>query len=244
MNRRFGLSISLAALVLAGALAVQTLTLRDSKAGDLTPAVRPIRLADQFPLSLGAWRGRDEPLGPNESTQSEVARTLNYDDYVYRIYESNGQHLGVYVAYWSPGRMPLQKVASHTPDRCWTENGWTCDEMRFRETVASGAEMLRPANWRRFTPPSGGAKPEYVLFWHLIGDQLYDYGDRFSARPDVRKWWRDTLRFAFTGSEAQYFIRVTSDRSFETLRQDHAWGELVAILGRLGLSVRTETSRQ
>jgi hypothetical protein len=230
-------------VVLGVAAILQGIKVKDVVGGDQSAKAQPIKLTDQVPRNLSGWAGRDEPLGPNEVTRTAVERTLNYDDFVFRVFEKDGKQIGVYVAYWTAGRMPLQKVASHTPDRCWTENGWRCEEMRFAETLTAGEARLLPAQWRRFTPPNG-AMPQYVVYWHLVGTRLYDYGTRFNARPDFVKWWRDTLDYAFSGSEAQYFIRVTSNRPFEEFAREPAWAELVEALGKLGLESKEQGAKR
>lgn len=211
--------------------------------GDRLAEARPVKLVERLPRFLPGWIAKDEPLGPTEVTRTAVEKVLNYDDYVFRVFEKDGKQIGVYVAYWAAGRMPLQKVASHTPDRCWTENGWRCEDMRFSETVAVGDTRLMPAQWRRYTPPNGAAQ-QYVVFWHLVGDRLYDYGTRFNARPDFVKWWRDTLEYAFSGSKAQYFIRVTSNRPFDEFVREPAWAELVEALGKLGLAGKEQGAKR
>ena len=229
--------------VLLAGVVLQLLKVRDIKEGDRLAETRPVKLIERVPRTLAGWSGRDEPLGPNEVTRTAVEKVLNYDDYVFRVFEKDGKQIGVYVAYWAAGRMPLQKVASHTPDRCWTENGWRCEDMRFAETVGTGDRHLMPAQWRRFTPPNGEAQ-QYVVYWHLVGDRLYDYGTRFNARPDLLKWWRDTLEYAFSGSEAQYFIRVTSNRPFEEFTREPGWQELVEALAKLGLEGKEQGAKR
>ena len=232
-----------AAVVLLAGVLLQWIHVRNIQEGERTPEAHPVKLSERLPMVLTGWSGRDEPLGPNEAVRTAVERTLNYDDYVFRIFERSGrQQIGVYVAYWGPGRMPLQKVASHTPDRCWTENGWLCEEMRYAEPVGTGMLQLMPAQWRRFTPPGKTGAQQYVLYWHLVGNGLYDYGTRFNARPDFLKWWRDTVKYSFSGSDAQYFIRLTSDRPFEELKGDPGWEELLGALAGLGLAERKAVS--
>lgn len=234
---KLGVSIVIALLVLAAAAALQFAQVRDVKEGDQSMERRPIALAERIPVALPGWAGRDEPLGANEVVSTAVERTLNYDDYVFRIFRRGDTTLGVYVAYWAPGRMPIQKVASHTPDRCWTENGWRCLEMKHGVAVAATGGDLLPAQWRIFEPPSAAqSHKEHVLFWHLVGDRLYDYGQRFNATPRAIDWWRDTVAYATSGSDAQYFIRVTSNRPFEQLEGDPGWQEVLAALGKLGLA--------
>lgn len=223
------------ATVLLAALALQVWRFRDVKEGDRLREAAPVGLAQRVPVELPGWTSREEPLGPTELVKSEVERILNYDDVVNRVYTKGAVRVGIYVAYWAPGRMPVQKVASHTPDRCWTENGWRCLEMRFAEPVAEAGIRLNDAQWRIFEPPGGLGPKEYVLFWHLVGSQLYDYGDRFNATPAPVQWWRDTVKYAFSGSDAQYFIRVTSNRDFGELAGDPAWQRLLTALAELGL---------
>lgn len=237
--RRFLPVLAPAALVLLGSVLLQGLDLRNVQEGDSSSPARPVQLSTAVPAVLPGWTSKDEPLGPNELVRSAVERTLNFDDHVYRIFTKGTLRVGVYVAYWAPGRMPLQKVASHTPDRCWSENGWNCTDMRFAEGIAVPGVTLRPAQWRIFTPPGAPEAREYVLYWHLVGDRLYDYGERFNKRPDIVKWWRDTLDYAFAGSEAQYFVRLTSNRPFAEFTDDTGWQELIAALGRIGLAENT-----
>ena len=231
------------ALVLAGGIGLQLVRLRDVKQGDVTSPARPIGLADRVPRSVAGWATADLPLGPTELVSTAAEKTLNYDDMVNRVYRRGGVEFGVYVAYWAPGRMPMEKVASHTPDRCWSENGWTCTESRFPENWATADGPLKPAYWRTFVPP-GERAPHYVVYWHLVGDELYDYGGGFNRRPSVVKWWRDMLHYAWAGSQEQYFVRVTSDRPFEQLRGDPGFEEVVRSLAALGIEAAAVQRRR
>jgi len=121
-------------------------------------------------------------------------------------------------------------LASPTPDRC-------------EPAVAAGSPAaadwsadvtLRPAQWRKFSSPQG--LPQYVLYWHLVGEELYHYGDRFNARPHPLKWWRDTLGYAIKGSQEQYFIRLTSGQPFEELAGDAGFQAVLSALGAMGLA--------
>lgn len=222
------------ACILLGGVTLQFLRVRNVKDGEAGGGVAAGELIKRLPVVAGAWQGRVEPLGPSEFVSEQAEKILNFDDYAYLIYRQGNRTLGVYVAYWQAGRMPTHKVASHTPDRCWTENGWKCDEMRFGVAANYGAVALKPAQWRRFTPP-GGSGTQYVLFWHLVGDELYDYGDRFNATPHPLKWWRDSMAYAIKGSQPQYFIRLTSDRPLEELLGDPDLAPVLEALAGMGL---------
>lgn len=233
------LLITVAAVVLLSAFALQFMHVPNVKDGVAGGGTAAGDLAKAVPVQTGGWIGKEEKLGPSEFVSDAAARVLNFDDYLYRIYQKDGRSLGVYIAHWAPGRMPTHKVASHTPDRCWTENGWKCNETKFAVPIQAGDKTFKPAEWRRFTPPGGGPT-QYVLYWHLVGDELYDYGARFNARPDPVKWVRDSIAYAVKGSQVQYFIRLTSNRPMDDLLADPTLGELWRSLGALGLEAGSD----
>jgi hypothetical protein len=222
--------------ILVAALGLQFVRLPHLEAGDTQTATKQVNLAGRLPKTIAGWESTDEALGPTEFLQTTVEKTLNYDDMVNRVYRSGVRSFGLYVAYWSPGRMPVQKVASHTPDRCWSENGWTCEAMRIDHQLKAGDQRLLPARWRLFRPPVGGGAKQYVLYWHLVGGDLYDYGDGFNQRPDPLTWWRDTVHYALKGSSEQYFIRIMSAQPLEDLQGDAGFQEVLRALATLGLA--------
>lgn len=220
--------------LMIGALALQLVGFRNVQLGDTEREMQAIGLKEQVPLHATGWSGKDEPLGPTEFIETAVERNLNYDDVVNRIYASGGRIFGVYSAYWTPERMPVQKVASHTPDRCWTENGWRCQEYRkLRGLQINGREIL-PAYWRTFEPPGGG-KLTHVMYWHLVGGEYQDRGEGFNLRQNPVDWWKDTVRYALQGSAEQYFIRITSDRPFEEIWDEAGVQEILAAVAEFGL---------
>jgi hypothetical protein len=226
--------LAVVALIFLGGVGLQFLSVRNVKDGEAGGGIAAGELVKRLPSSAGAWVSRVEPLGPSEFVAEAAERILNFDDYAYLTYRNGPRSLGVYVAYWRAGRMPTHKVASHTPDRCWTENGWKCEEMKFGVPATYGKVALKPAQWRRFTPP-GGAGTQYVLFWHLVGDELYDYGDRFNSTPHPLKWWRDSMAYAMKGSQPQYFIRLTADRPVEEIISDPDLAPVLEALAGMGL---------
>ncbi|BET69350.1 hypothetical protein ASA1KI_42680 [Opitutales bacterium ASA1] len=197
-------------------------------------APKPAHLEDAIPLEAGEWRGEAVALGATEFVSGKVAQVLNYDDVFNARYRSGARELTVYVAYWGAGRMPVRLVASHTPDRCWTENGWSCVEMRFDERRSVAGRALQSADWRRFLDPEG--RSTHVLFWHLIEGEVYDYGERFNAIPHPLEWWKDAMRQLVSGSREQYFMRIGSNVPFEEIWDDPGVQEIVAALAKLGLS--------
>lgn len=198
------------------------------------PQAREPHLARSLPFAVPGWSARDLPLGPSEFLTGEVEKVLNFDEYLYREYSRAGEKFGLYVAYWGAGKMPTRMVASHTPDRCWTENGWECREMKFKQTGVFAGISLQPAEWRLFVPPRG-EEPTYVVYWHLVEGRIYDYGERFNQVPSPTLWLKDAMAQALLGSREQYFIRLTSSQPLENLAGDPGFAVLLRGLGELGL---------
>ena len=202
---------------------------------------RPPHLQENIPMTLEGWTVHDEPLGPSEAVAASAVKTLNLDEYVYRAYTKGSTRFAIYAAYWAPGRMPTRLVASHTPDRCWTENGMRCLDMKFKLPVTVGDRALLPAEWRVFAAPGG--EVTHVMYWHLVDGELYDYGDRFSAIPHPWLWWQNTVTQAMRGSLEQHFFRVTANVSFEQLLREPGFEAVMGQLGTLALRAPLGTKK-
>lgn len=192
-----------------------------------------------LPLQLAGWRGREVPLGPNEAVDGAVGKVLRFDDVYFHEFNSARGSISLYVAYWNPGTMPVQLVASHTPDRCWVENGWKNESVQ-HEAALPGGGLLRAGEWRTFLAPD--QQRLHVQFWHLVGSRTYDFGDRVNRVPSAWRWWRDAAQQVFQSPQEQYFIRLTSTCPFAELAGDLGWGELLRALAALGLAQETPLS--
>lgn len=191
-------------------------------------------LAKRLNAEPDGWQVVEERLGPTEGVAQAVLKTLNLDDYVYRRFRRGAVQFSVYAAYWGPGKMPTRLVASHTPDRCWTENGMRCVDMRFRERLTLEGRALLPAEVRTFLPPSG-AEPTYVAYWHTVEGRLYDYGARFNAVPHPWLWWKDTAAQVLYGSREQLFVRITSSQPLAEIWREPGFQRVMAQVAALGL---------
>lgn len=179
------------------------------------------------------WEVQDIPLGNTEMLRQAVERTLRYDDYFFREYRSGNIDFSIYVAFWAPGKQPPQLIAQHTPDKCWTVNGWTCTEMRFNQQYEVGGVKLWPAQWRKFRSPAG--EDIYTVFWHIIGDRQYDYGERFYETSDAVTYAMEALRFFVGSKHEQFFIRVSSNVPPEKIWGEAGFQEVAEGLLKLGL---------
>lgn len=193
-------------------------------------------LAESIVRSAEGWSVGDERLGPTEGVTQSVLKTLNLDDYVYRRFRRGALQFTVYAAYWGPGKMPTRLVASHTPDRCWTENGMRCLDMQFRQTLSLGGKPLLPAEVRTFALPMGDEKI-HVAYWHTVAGRLYDYGGRFNAVPSAWLWWKDAVTQAAYGSCEQLFVRIASPVPLDRLWAEPEFQRIFASVAALGLFV-------
>jgi hypothetical protein len=182
------------------------------------------------------WKSTLLPVGTTEAASASVAAVLHYDDVFYREYASARIAFTLYAAFWGPGKMPTQIVASHTPDRCWSSAGWRCTKVAHATTFEGGGKRLLPSEVRVFVGP--GDKVQHVAYWHLVGDHLYDYGERFNQVPSVWRWWRDVAEQIVRSPPEQYFIRIASDRPFAEMSNDPAYQAVVASLSKLGLGAQ------
>jgi hypothetical protein len=210
-------------------------------------------LSQRIVRDVEGWAVSDEPLGLTEAATESALNLLNLDDFVYRRYQRGSVYFTIYVAHWVSGKMPTRLVAIHTPDRCWTENGMQCVELRFSQTYLVRDRKLLPAEWRVFVPRQdldeekgwgrsstaamqGSSGPRvHVVYWHLVAGKLYDYGRRFNAVPDPWRWWKDTLEQAAYGSQEQFFIRVASETPIELLFSDPGFQRVLESVANLGL---------
>jgi hypothetical protein len=214
-------------LILGVAIGVQ-LTPREQR---LSPAASRLSL---LPVAGSGWASQEVKLGATEAATANVAEILQFDDVFHREYASGPVTFAVYAAYWGPGKIPTQLVASHTPDRCWTSAGWKCTEQIHDYVVDAANRNLRAGEARIFE--AGGTHTQHVIYWHLVGNELYDYGKRFNAVPSVWRWWRDAAKQVFQSPPEQYFIRVASTRPLEELRDDPAFHAVTAALAQIGLA--------
>jgi EpsI family protein len=79
------------------------------------PPVTTAEPLSAFPLSIGAWKGRDLPLA------ADVLRVAAVDDYLNRSYSDANSGLGLYVGYYQRHR---QGEALHSPLFCLPGSGW------------------------------------------------------------------------------------------------------------------------
>jgi len=199
-----------------------------------SPLVGGKTLAEMLPTALSGYAVKDEPIARTEEMKRAIGELLNYNDAVFRIYESAGRRVSVYTAWWAAGRMSPRLVASHTPDVCWPVTGWTRDTGVDEQMTAATVEFSRSGfvvgQLRVFVAQ---AKPEHVVFWHKVGVEFLSY-NKGGAPP----WWAtldELWRNGLNLKRAQLFVRISSDQPLESFWRDPALEPLRAALLDLGL---------
>jgi hypothetical protein len=178
----------------------------------------------------------DVPLAETEEGRSAVEGILRYDDFISRSYRRGQTEVTLYIAYWLPDRMPPRMVGRHTPDRCWIQNGWTCDQ-RTRAVTLQGSRhtTLQPAELGVYTLRDRITL--HVAFWHLVGGKAYAYGPEQSDMVALAPL-SDLRTFGLNQRQEQLFIRVASNQKFEDFWRDPGFQQLLRSLEDLGVAQR------
>lgn len=150
-----------------------------------------------------------------------------------RTYVRNGPdgvvQLNAYLAHWRPGQASVSLVATHTPDACWPGSGWVLQptpEMQVALAVADG--RLPVAEHRVFQL---GRMPQHVWFWHVYDGRVINYRAPYS----IPALLEIALEFGFRREGSQYFVRFSSNRPWEELRNDPLVHEIFANFRRIGV---------
>ena len=178
------------------------------------------RVSTLLPLSPAGWSAKDRPIAESEELKQAVNELLNFDDAVFVDYVAHtGERISIYIAYWTPGKMPHRLVATHTPDVCWVAAGWKKEAEAKVTNLISPSGMMIPSGESRIFSANGA--PEHVWFWHLVGDESKSYGT--GSNPPWHAALFDLFRKGLNQREEQFFIRLSSNRPLSTFQH----GEII-----------------
>jgi len=221
--------LSVASLVIAGSILLQ-LAPRPSN----SKPTKPPHLEELLVKSFPGWEIQPMELGETEAVREATDKTLRFDDYVFLGYKSQDAEFEIYAAYWGPGKMPVQLVASHTPDRCWVENGWSCTQHEFGKEIHKKNYHLLPAQSRTFSLHN---QTRHVLYWHLLDGKPNNLGERITTTPSPTKWLKGFWKHLWVDHAEQYFIRITSPDPIDQLWHEPVFLETIERLGTIGLTL-------
>lgn len=137
--------------------------------------------------------------------------------------------LNAYIAHWRPGQAPVSLVATHTPDACWPGSGWVAQPTPETQVALDvGDGRLPVAEHRVFRL---GQMPQEVWFWHVYDGRVINYRAPYS----VPALLEIALEYGFRREGSQYFVRFSSNRPWEELRDDPLVREIFANFRRIGV---------
>lgn len=170
-----------------------------------------VKLSEALPADIANWSYRDIPLGPTEFSAAASKKILGFDDYINREYTSGSIRVGVYIAYWKPGKLTARMVRGHVPDNCWVAAGWHMQRpANPRIKMFPGLEFER----RTFTEQNRSLDVAYV---QIVGGKVHTFSKAQASGlgDDLMHYWD----WRSAGPKEQYFIRISSSESLEKLSQ-------------------------
>jgi len=159
---------------------------------------------------------------------------LQTDHLIQRSYirpAANGsiEQITFYVAYWSPGQAPVSLVATHTPEACWPGSGWENQPgTPVLSSFLAGGKSLPPPEYHIF---KNGPILTNVWYWHLYEGRPIVQIDPNSPRMLLKL----ALKYGFRKGGDQLFIRISSNRPWDSLRDDPLVVDILSRLEPLGL---------
>ncbi len=149
--------IARAAVVFA-CLALGSVAIARADRAEPVPSARPL---GEFPMTIGAWNGIQEP--PFEPA---ILKVLGVDDYLTRAYFDRARRgVGLYVGYY---RSQRQGDTMHSPLNCLPGSGW--------EPLSNSRMTIRVQGYQGRSAPSDilvnryivqkGLERQMVLYWY------------------------------------------------------------------------------
>lgn len=161
---------------------------------------------------------------------SPVLQTTHLAERTYVRPTGDGyDQINLYIAHWQPGQASVSLVAAHTPEFCWPGSGWIPQPTPVPQVALElDGARLPVAEHRLFQL---GSMPQHVWFWHVYDGRVINYRAPYS----VPALLEIGLEFGFRREGAQYFVRFSSTRPWEELRDDPLVREIFANLRHTGV---------
>jgi hypothetical protein len=218
--------------ILAAAALLGGLSLRVYFA--LVPPPKPTLdglLSDIVPEELNGWKIIDQDMAESPESSERISDFLNFDDALFRIFKKGDTFVGLYIAYWLPGKASYRWAGAHTPDTCWVQNGWTRLDRKYCIPFQNEETPFQPAEFGIYEKDGS---TQNVYFWHLVGGEAFGYEQEgghniFAALLDIKKYGLN-LR------NEQFFIRLSSNKKIEELKKIGGFNQILDSLNEIGLA--------
>ncbi|MEM7790575.1 MAG: exosortase-associated EpsI family protein [Verrucomicrobiota bacterium] len=171
-------------------------------------------LAEIFPQKMTGWIIEDKDMAESEEASERISAFLNFDDSLFRVFRNGETFVGLYVAYWTPGKASYRWAGAHTPDTCWVLNGWTREDRKYAIPFSCDGTPVEPAEFGVYAK-DGIA--QNVYFWHLVGGEAFTYDQK--GTPNIFGALKDVQAYGLNLRQEQFFIRLSSNRTIEELRE-------------------------
>lgn len=188
-------------------------------------------LETAIPVDLEGWEVEDLPLAPTMEAEEKALTILNFSDAISRSYKKGDQTIILYMAYWEPLRMPVRQVGAHTPDVCWIQNGWTCEPQNrhYEEDFYIGTQKLKPAQYGKYEKHG---VIQHTYFWHIVGGKLFVARNKF-GKHNRWQYITDFRDFGMNQQREQFFIRISSNKPFDSLWGDKEFQRLMGAVAKV-----------
>ena len=197
------------------------------------PAAREGRPAPDFIPLLPATAPGWQVVTPNDLYRfAGILQTTHLMErtYLRKTSDTDFIQFTVYVAYWSAGQASVSLVASHTPDACWPGAGWTPHPFIDAQQAPRLSGLKIAAGEHRLFENAGGYQ-QNVWFWHILDGRVLSFRDPYS----VPALLRNALQYGFRRQGDQFFVRISSNKSWRELDDEPLVREILTNLSALGL---------
>ena len=194
-------------------------------------------ISNLIPSKIDGWTYEDYDLANSEESSDRIASFLNLDDSLYRIFRNGNTHVGIYVAYWTPGKVSYRWAGAHTPDTCWVVNGWERLDRKFSVPFTANNITLKNAEFGVYEKDK---RIENVYFWHLVGGEPFGYAQK--EIPNIFGALLDIKKYGLNLRQEQFFIRLSSNKSLKDLNLIDGFDLIMKGLSRLNLAHPRKTA--
>lgn len=188
-------------------------------------------LSELVPNDLPGWEVQDLKIADTPESSARISDFLKFDDAIFRSFKKGDTEIGLYIAYWSPGKASYRWAGAHTPDTCWVQAGWDCTKREYKIPFQHNGIQFEPAEYGVYETKNDR---QNVYFWHLVGNEAYSYKQHnehniFGALIDIKDHGLNLRK-------EQFFIRLSSNQSIEQLKQIPEFNKILDSLATLGLA--------
>jgi len=189
------------------------------------------QLAEIVPEDLDGWRVRDLDMADSPEASARVSDFLNFDDALFRVFERGDTFVGLYIAYWTPGKASYRWAGAHTPDTCWVLNGWSREKREYSVPFEHESTAFEPAEFGVY---SKDGTAQNVYFWHLVGGDAFGYSQE--GTPNIFASLLDVKHHGLNLRQEQFFIRLSSNKELDELKKTQGFDQILDSLATIGLA--------